>query len=254
MNLLTRLCLCILYFCIAPLNAQAPWTLADQAEYATKKANGSSWDLEMLQGDIDFLLEDDWPTKPAISDYPSPVPSYDWGYAYIANLEIDINGKSIKGHSVGFAKDKYRNHLLKDTADFYINYFNIFICTDLTSDEASANEVVSRNYPHYFSTGKQKTSLGSVDWMQMSLASGSNFAVVSQRYFNLDFGKTLLIIPLKDGSLRILQIDEEIGSLSSNEVIAAEKEGLQNPKHGYLKRLQKNPKVRAFFSNENALK
>lgn len=62
------------------------------------------------------------------------------------------------------------------------------------------------------SSGKQKTSLGEIDWIQMNRAEGDNFAIISQRYFDLEFGKTIVVIPHKDGSLRFLQLKHTIVS------------------------------------------
>lgn len=236
------------------IKAQTPWTVTDKAAYMANKQDSATWDLKLLQDDIEFKYEDDneWPTKPAISNYPSPVPKYDWGYGFIGSVNIEVSGKTLKGVTVGFAKDKYRNHLLKDTSDLYINYFNIFIWSDLKDEESSANSIISRNYPHYLSTGKQKTTMGAIDWMHMNLADGQNFAVIAQSYFDLNFGKTILVIPLKDGSLRMLQIDDEIGSIKVKEVTSVKKESRLNPKFEFLERLAINPKIIAFL-NDNRL-
>jgi len=225
--------------------SQALWSENDKAIYAIQRSDTSLWDMEQFEGDLQF--PNDWPTEPAISDYPSPVPSYDWGYGYLNNIKIEVNGRIIEGKSVGFAKDKYREHLLIDSSDLYINYFNIFIATDLSEDEASSNHISSRNYPHYFSSGKQKTSKGSVDWVQLSLADGANIAVVSQRYFDLNCGRTILAQPLKDGSLRLLQIRDSIGSISYDNLIQDES-STRDPKSEYLNRLSQNKKVISFFS------
>ncbi len=207
------LALALSFTFISQTKAQAPWTEADQKEYAMKKADSTFWDMERLQSDLEFALEYKNDPNPAISDYPSPVPKYDWGYGYIANVEIEINGKTIGGVSVGFADDKYRSKQVDSASKDYINYFNFFMVSDLPNDTTSANSIISRNYPHYLSTGQMSTSLGTVDWMQMSLADGANFAVISQRYFNLKQGNTILVAPFKDGTLRLLQIKDPSGLL-----------------------------------------
>lgn len=229
--------------------AQKAWTYEDRRNYAERNLDTTNWDMKMLQGDIESFLERDWPTKSGISSYPSPVADYDWGYGYISPLELIIGDLTIKGNSVGFAKGQYRSHLLKDSTDYYINYFNIFILSDRNESEAASNHMLSRNYPHYMSTGSRKTSMGKIDWLQMNLADGSNFAVVSQRYFDLEFGKTILVMPLKDGSLRLLQIKEDFGSFVWDDLGTSE-----SPKDAFVKRLAANPKVRSFFLRQDALK
>jgi len=234
--------------------AQSIWTEENEMDYMKAKSDSSSWDMTMLLEDIEGEKSDQWPTKPALSNYPSPVPEYHWGYVVLGNQELLIEDKVIEGKFIGYAKDEYRNHLLRDSADYYINYFNIFILTDLKEDESGSNSSVSRNYPHYLSTGKQKTSLGSIDWVQMNLADGQNFAIINQRYYNLKYGKTILIVPLDDGSIRISQIDEEIGSMTMENIFSEKESDISNPIYNYIDRMNKNQKVKQFFTQDRLLK
>ena len=238
------------FISISQTKAQVLWTEADQEEYARKKADSTCWDMKRLQSDLEFAIEYMDDSNPAISDYPSPVPKYDWGYGFIANINIEINGKMIKGISIGYADDKYRSPQESDTPDSYINYFNLFIATDLPEDTTSASAIISRNYPHYLSTGQKPTSLGKVDWMQMSLADGDNFAVISQRYFNLKQGRTVLVAPFKDGTLRLLQIRDSHGS-SKIPMHAAD--GLKKFNADLIKRIMDNEEVVRFFSQKGIL-
>lgn len=234
--------------------SQKIWTKSDQTEYVKNHADSTQWDWEMLQQDLEGEANHQWPTQPALSNYPSPVSEYDWGYCFLGKIEIKIADLIIEGNAIGYAKDDYRAHLLSDSTDYYINYFNIFILTDLLEDEAGANTVVSRNYPHYLSSGKQKTSQGSVDWVQMNWASGENFAIINQRYFDLSYGRTLLVMPLQDGSLRFLQMDDDMGSITRDQFLAKRTGNETNPYYDYLDRLSENKKVKTFFSNQKILK
>jgi hypothetical protein len=228
-------------------NEKELWTMKDREVYAHRNDDSTKWDLETLQNDLEVRKNVSWPTKPAISDFPSPVAKYDWGYAAILNLSLEIDDKHITGHSVGYYKDKYNKHLFKDDKDSYLIRFNILILTDLPQPEMRAAQVVSRNYPHYLSTGKQKTSLGEVDWVQMTLANEENFAIVNQRYFDLAYGKTILVAPQKDGSLRILQLQD------SPNTIAGIDEGSQKKINDFIQKLRGDKKVVDFFSNTNTI-
>lgn len=204
--------------------AQEKWTYEDRKQYAKSRLDSSKWDLELLKNDVEDKQYDkkeiNWPTKPAISSYPSPVPEYDWGFCALYNLKVEIGGKVLKGKSISNAADKYR--VLAESNDYFITKFTILILTDLLEDRASMNTVISRNYPHYMSTGKQKTTQGEIDWVQMDMADGQNFAIINQRYFDLAFGQTIIIVPQKDGSLRFLQLEASIQSFAkrpSNEEI-----------------------------------
>ena len=196
-------------------NTGNEWTLEKRAEYAKRNDDPSHWDMPMLQQDLEAKNSNTWPTNAAISDYPSPVADYDWGYCALGNLKVTIAGKRLKGKTIGYASGKYRE--IEDEGCYYNRYFNILYLTDKLETEAGASHIVSRNYPHYLSTGKQKTSMGEIDWVQMHRADGDNFAIVNQRYFDLHFGRTLLVIPHKDGSLRMLQLDHCPTSISRDQ-------------------------------------
>lgn len=193
-------------------STESEWTFEKRAEYAKRNDDPSKWDMQMLQQDLEANNKNTWPTKAAISNYPSPVADYDWGYCSLGNLKVSIAGKRLKGKTIGYAAGKYRE--IEDKGCYYNRYFNILYLTDEVEMEAGASHIVSRNYPHYLSTGKQKTSMGEIDWVQMHRADGDNFAIVNQRYFDLHFGRTLIVIPHKDGSLRILQLDHCPASIS----------------------------------------
>lgn len=206
------------------LSAQEKWTYQDRKQYAKSRLDSTKWDLELLKDDVEDkqydMKEINWPTKPAISSYPSPVPEYEWGFCALYNLKVEIEGKVLKGYSISNATDKYRVQAEFD--DYFITKFNILMLTDLPDVKESFNGVVSRNYPHYMSTGKQKTTQGEIDWVQMDMADGQNFAIINQRYFDLEFGQTIIVVPQKDGSLRFLQLEASIKSFAkrpSNEEI-----------------------------------
>jgi len=88
---------------------------------------------------------------------------------------------------------------------------------------------------------------------KLDFADGQNFVIINQRFYDLKFGKTILVAPLEDGSLRILQIDDEIGSLNSKTMFDERKSGISQPIYEYLDRLHINPKVRAFYTQEKLL-
>jgi len=191
----------------------AKWTYEDKKKYAERNLDSTTLNMEMLKDDLENMSS--WPTKPAISNYPSPVAKYDWGYCMLGNLKLEMEGKILYGKCIGNAKDKYR--ILKDTSNYYKVKFNILYLTDVKDvKKGSGATVVSRNYPHYFSSGKQKTTQGEIDWVQMDLADSTNFAIINQRYFDLQFGRTIVVVPQKDGSLRFLQLDISIDSFGRN--------------------------------------
>lgn len=232
-----------------PKNAKTNsiWSYSDRLSYYENYQDSSSWDLELLKEELEDYKDSTWPTKPAISDYPSPVPKYDWGYCALYNLKLEIAGKFLKGACVTNAKDKYR--MISDSTDKFIVKFNILCLTDFMDSKESAKSAISRNYPHYMSTGKQKTKQGDIDWVQMDMADGRNFAIINQRYFDLEFGRTIVVIPQKDGSLRFLQLDASIEyfpKILTDEIIEM--------KLGkYYEKLRKNEKLVRLLKSENTI-
>jgi len=221
------------------------WTYNDRKLYSIKNVDSSNWDIDKLIGDTKSNNENNWDIKPAISNYPSPVAKYDWGFVLSERLELKIGNKLLKGFCIAYAKDKYRS--INSSDDFFIVKFNILYLSDLTEQDVFS--ITSRNYPHYMSTGKQKTKQGEIDWVQMDLADSRNFAIINQRYFDLEFGKTIIVIPHKDGSIRLCQIDESISSFGEdyNEEIDSKKI------ESYYNSLKSNKELIQSLKNKNII-
>lgn len=218
------------------------WTDADARAYAHRNDDPMKWDTMMLREDLESHLEQPyWPTKPAISEIPSPVADYDWGYCALRMLETNIGQKTVKGVNMAYARDSFRLQDFESADSFYETYCTLIFLTDWIESSNSANHIVSRNYPHYLTTGKKRTSTGDIDWLQMNLADGQNFVVISQRYFDLRFGRTILIAQQKDGSLRFKQVDKTPGEV--------DREGKIKGLDGYLKALAQDAATKTFFNN-----
>jgi len=136
-----------------------------------------------------------------------------------------------------------RQKATDDTHDM-ISYLNLFILTDDPAPEQNSKSMSSRNYPHVLSTGKQKTSVGEVDWVQTGLADGSNYLIINQRIFDLNFGRTILVAPQKDGSLRFMQIEAPASYASS---------GSKGFYSSIINKLENDEQVVEFFTNEHTI-
>ncbi|MEM9930061.1 MAG: hypothetical protein AAF840_09595 [Bacteroidota bacterium] len=244
---LTLLLFTLLSTCALAQKSNRPWTDADARAYAHRNDNPLNWDTLMLREDLEGHLEPPyWPTQPAISEIPSPVADYDWGYCALRPLETTLGGQAVKGINIAYARDAYREEDFTDPDSFYETYCTLIFLTDWPQSSNSANHIVSRNYPHYLATGKKRTSTGDIDWLQMNLADGQNFVVISQRYFDLHFGRTILVAQQKDGSLRFLQVEASPGEVDQKGQLA----GLE----GYFQSLANDDKVASFFNNQNVIK
>ncbi|MFK8165041.1 MAG: hypothetical protein AB8H12_21530 [Lewinella sp.] len=243
---LTLLLLTLICTCVRAQKNLKVWTDADRKAYAHRNDNPANWDSTMLAEDLEWHLEPaSWPTTPAIASIPSPVADYSWGYCALRNLEITLGGKKVQGWNVGYAQDSFRMQNFTSKDAYYQSFFTLLVITDWPQSANRAGHIISRNYPHYLCTGKFKTSTGDLDWVQMQLADGQNFAIVAQRYFDLTQGRTLLAAQQKDGSLRFLQVD-----LSPGEVLRG---GGVPGLEAYFKALAGREEVNLFFGNSGVV-
>lgn len=228
---------------------QEKWSPLDQEEYNLKRQDSSKWFIKYLEVDLSNVQEDTLKVRLPITDYPSPVPLYEKNGSSIWPLRLKINSKAISGYTLSHAKDKYNKHLFKDSiGEFeYKTFFNILFYTDTPLE--TRNRVISRNYPHYLNVGTQLTSLGKIDWAQMTLANTDNFAIVTQRYFDLNVGKTILVAPYKDGTVRLLQIKDSPGVYTWKEIKSNSVKTIRD----FISRIEKNQEAIKFFSHPNII-
>ncbi len=104
-------------------------------------------------------------------------------------------------------KNELNKNRLNDKKDDV--FFQIIVLTDTTDNENYAlhqSAVLSRNHPDYLGQGFIKTQSNRIDYLAFQTAENDAFAIVNTRLYNLNFGKTILIAPQKDKTLRSLQI------------------------------------------------
>ncbi len=95
--------------------------------------------------------------------------------------------------------------------------------------------MLSRNNPGYICEGFFKKRKNEIDYTAFLTANRDAYAIVNMRLFNLKYGRTILIAPQKDGSLRSMQILSPI--LSNQEV------------KGYIDKILKQDDIKTFFLN-----
>lgn len=207
------------------------WSYEYAKKYNQSQFDEALWDIEMLKSELDYVDDDPWPTQAPITKIPFPVAHYGPGYqGYAAKgLSVEIDNKTIKGGSFAVSTNINSIEPKHNPDKSNIIFFNILVLTDQPDSENVSLNVSSRNYPHHTCQGRMTTSIGNVDWFAMHLASGVKFATVNTKYFNLEFGQTILVAPQSDGSLRFKQvrlptlatdeIDEQIIQLSQQDTI-----------------------------------
>ncbi len=121
-------------------------------------------------------------------------------------------------------------------------FFHIIVLTDFVDTVNYSHvlsEVVSGNHPDYIGQGFYNTANNRIDYSAFITSDRNAYAIVDMRLFDLTKGKTILIAPQKDKSLRSMQIDSP--PMSSKEIEA------------YTKALVVRKGVKEFFVGEGSI-
>lgn len=212
--------------------------------FSKRRLDSRFWDMSLFEDDLRMRQQHKPQFEPAISQIPSPVAAYKDFYGSLQWPSFEIGAKTIVSSCLLWGRCGVNEDLFSDPNHNLRNYFNLFILTDKTGDGTQALSMVSRNYPHIFSSGKQLTSIGTIDWAHLGLANGDNLAIVSGRVFDLNLGRTILVAPQEDGSVRFMQVNSPDTCRSGTESDLIKKHILE---------LKSNPSVVKFFTNENAI-
>ncbi len=191
-----------------------------------KRQDSSSWDTEMFKADLS--VTNNRSTGPFTFGV-FPVPRYDiigkgtfaglgnFGYNGSGTYFKTINDKTILYNSFFVKKNRLNENRLQKRSDEI--FFQILVLTD-TIDSVNfshvGSEIISRNHPDYVGQGFYKTKNNKIDYVAFTTPEHESYAIVNTRLFNLSSGKTVLIAPQKDGSLRSMQIESP--QLSSEEI------------------------------------
>lgn len=220
------------------------WTPERRIRYSKRRLDSRYWDMMLFQEDLSLHNSIDRSLSPAISDFPSPVPSYENFNGSIQWPEFKIGNRTISSSCLLWGRCVVNEELFSNRDHTLRSYFNIFVLTDRSGEGTKSLSMASRNYPHVFSSGKQTTSVGVVDWAHVGFADGNNYALINARIFDLKFGRTILVAPQKNGSLRFMQLKSPDTCRSGGEG-----ELLKN----YVEVLKEKPEVIDFFTSPNAL-
>jgi hypothetical protein len=217
-----------------------PWNSQKRAQYLTNRNDSTTWDQEKFENDKQFIgLEDIGPFE----NGAFPVPNYDLigkgSFKGLGTLseEFQLNDKNILMNGFYIGKNelnKYRLNTMKNEV-----FFQILVLTDTIDNvnyKLNQSSVTSRNHPDYLGQGFIKTKNNRIDYLAFQTAENNNYAIINARLFDLNYGKTILIAPQKDKSIKSLQINSP--QITSDSIIQ------------YTNKLLLDKKIIEFF-NEN---
>ncbi|TNE53824.1 MAG: hypothetical protein EP338_09860 [Bacteroidetes bacterium] len=205
------------------------WTPEMKKQHLANLNDSSTWDMEMFQTDLQTIpfLPAEMPIKTGV--YPTP------NYDLVG--EGSFGGVGMHGLSGGIDMEKkigertilYNSFFVKssDVTESFVGekkdrvFFQILVLTDFvdTTNYTHLHKwMVSRNHPDYIGQGFFKTQNNKIDYLAFLTAEQHAYAIVNMRLFDLSKGRTILIAPQKDGSLRSMQWDAP--ALSSTEIDA----------------------------------
>lgn len=202
------------------------WSVEKEEALLADRQDATKWDMNMFENDIQDLMTDtDLPFESGVF----PTPYYDligkdsfkgvgnFGFAGGNGFEKKIGDKTILYNSFFVGASAINKQFIGEKKNEM--FFQIIVLTDFVDTlnyTHLLSEIVSRNHPHYLGQGYYKTKNNKIDYLAFITANQDAYAIVNMRYFDLKFGRTLLIAPQKDNSFRSMQIKSP--KLSSNEI------------------------------------
>lgn len=104
----------------------------------------------------------------------------------------------------GEYNSKFFNSSTKKESPFL--YVTIVLNT-MYDDSLNQMLVTSRNHPIYLSQGFMRiNSSERLNWIASNNISGDDFCIINMKYFNLNEGNIIIVLPQEDGSLNFRQI------------------------------------------------
>lgn len=192
-------------------------------QHLSNRNDSSVWDLEIFYSDLENIQEKSTgPFKVGIF----PEPKYDligeesftgvgsFGLTGSGNNYKEIKENKILYNSFYVKENSLNKKRLDGNSDEI--FFQILVLTDsidVNRFSHLSSHIISRNHPDYIGQGYFLTKNNRIDYSAFITVQNDSYAIISTRLFNLKYGKTILIAPQKDGSLRSRQIKSP--SLSS---------------------------------------
>jgi hypothetical protein len=225
------------------------WSKEDAKNQLSDRENPLTWDTAMFNRDLKTLVAE---ANLPLPDGVYPVPDYNrpaansfkgvgnFGYPGGTDAELHIDGKTILYNSFFAGANKWNNASLKNKKNEI--FFQIILVTDTVDTinySHTGSEIISRNHPHYIGQGFYRTKNQKIEYVAFQTADRQSYAIVNMRLFDLSLGKTILIAPQTDESLRSMQINSP--NLSSEEIEL------------YTDSLISLPPIRQFFTQNGTI-
>lgn len=94
-----------------------------------------------------------------------------------------------------------------------IPLFCILVKTNIGKKNSPAS-IYAHNYPDIFAQGKINHEIGEIDWVFIQPENSNGLAIISGKIFDLEYGKTILVLNNKKGGIEFIQINDIISDKS----------------------------------------
>ena len=220
------------------VDSKFKWTAEMRQQHLNNIEDPATWDQKNLEIDKQ-IIGYDLPGPFALGVWPVPKYELIAGESEVANgnsnAVFGFGEQTVYMNSFFVYKNPVNESYLED--DDNEVFLHIMVLSDTNApDEQSV--IWSRNYPDFYGQGFVKTGSSHIDYAAFITAERDAFAIINTRIFNLNYGKTILIAPQSDGTLRSMQIDAP--KLSKESV------------KSYSANLLKEEKVVRFFNPKNS--
>ena len=215
------------------------WSEAAQREFAHKRLDPAQWNLAMLQNDLERHATYP-PTDGCMPYIPAPTVPY-VSQGSLTFEKTRVGEATVLVGSFDWARFGFNADLCGERPSR--NYCNVAV---LMSDPLTSNRsgsMSSRSYPHIQAWGFVETCIGDVAWNFTGFATGANFLNINHHIFDLNFGRTVLVAPQRDGSLRFMQLESPDRSPGDGTPGLSE----------FMGDLSKRDDVLAFFNSDSAV-
>ncbi|TDQ33361.1 hypothetical protein [Zeaxanthinibacter enoshimensis] len=168
-----------------------------------------------------------------------PVAEYNTPGNGTMGFPLKIGERDVVSRSVFIRRGEQNESLLKPlnkNSEVLIN----LLC--LTDDVSLPNPsiVTSRNHPNYLAEGTFNSRNYKTDWVVIRAYDGKSYAIINMKFFNLKYGRTILVAPQQSGEIHFKQLQDEL--LEETEVEL------------YLDQLTRNIEVIDFFVKEGNIR
>ena len=182
------------------LSQNKEWNLNQLQKKNIKHLDSINWNVKLFNQDKTTYKQ----YKEYFKGLPltiSAFPVADYEYAVASeSFKLTLDSISYKGINIGYFKDENSEEVTYELTLVFL------------SNQAESNEnsfVQSRNYPYLTAEGTFTEFNTKYDWVFTKSPDGFSFIMLNMKLFDLRFGKTILIIPQKDGSFYYNQINLE---------------------------------------------